>query len=79
MDIFLAILPAIFWGSIVLFNVKLGGGLIVKRSVQRLAHLFSIVVYIFMKPVLTPTVIGVGIVSGLFWALGQANQLKVLI
>ncbi|MDG3086629.1 hypothetical protein P7F88_11110 [Vibrio hannami] len=26
MDIFLAILPAIFWGSIVLFNVKLGGG-----------------------------------------------------
>ncbi|MCY9269992.1 hypothetical protein, partial [Bacillus licheniformis] len=25
MDIFLAILPAIFWGSIVLFNVKLGG------------------------------------------------------
>ena len=29
-----------------------------------------------MKPVLTPTVIGVGIVSGLFWALGQANQLK---
>ena len=32
-----------------------------------------------MKPVLTPTVIGVGVVSGLFWALGQANQLKVLI
>ena len=29
-----------------------------------------------MKPVLTPTVIGVGVVSGLFWALGQANQLK---
>ncbi len=26
MDIFLAVLPAIFWGSIVLFNVKLGGG-----------------------------------------------------
>lgn len=30
MDIFLAILPALFWGSIVLFNVKLGGGPIVK-------------------------------------------------
>lgn len=29
-----------------------------------------------MKPVLTPVVIGVGIVSGLFWALGQVNQLK---
>ena len=26
MDIILALLPALFWGSIVLFNVKLGGG-----------------------------------------------------
>ena len=49
MDIFLAILPAIFWGSIVLFNVKLGGGLIVKRSVQRLAHLFSQLLFIFYE------------------------------
>lgn len=48
MDIFLAILPAIFWGSIVLFNVKLGGGLIVKRSVQRLVHLFSRLLFIFL-------------------------------
>ncbi|HGA0510867.1 TPA: glucose uptake protein GlcU [Bacillus pacificus] len=77
MDIFLAILPAIFWGSIVLFNVKLGGGPYSQTLGTTLgALIFSIVVYIFMKPVLTPTVIGVGIVSGLFWALGQANQLK---
>lgn len=27
MDILLALLPALFWGSIVLFNVKLGGAL----------------------------------------------------
>ncbi len=77
MDIFLAILPAIFWGSIVLFNVKLGGGPYSQTLGTTLgALIFSIVVYIFMKPVLTPTVIGVGIVSGLFWSLGQANQLK---
>lgn len=77
MDIFLAILPAIFWGSIVLFNVKLGGGPYSQTLGTTFgALIFSIVVYIFMKPVLTPTVIGVGIVSGLFWALGQANQLK---
>ena len=54
MDIFLAILPAIFWGSIVLFNVKLGGGLIVKRSVQRLAHLFSRLLFIFYKTSVDP-------------------------
>lgn len=77
MDIFLAILPALFWGSIVLFNVKLGGGpysQVLGTTIGAL--LFSIGVYFVVKPVLTPVVLGVGIVSGLFWALGQANQLK---
>ncbi|OMC85660.1 RhaT/GlcU family sugar-proton symporter [Viridibacillus sp. FSL H8-0123] len=77
MDIFLAILPALFWGSIVLFNVKLGGGPYSQVLGTTLgALLFSIGIYIFVKPVLTPVIIGVGIVSGLFWALGQVNQLK---
>ncbi|MEC4617960.1 GRP family sugar transporter [Bacillus paranthracis] len=77
MDILLAILPALFWGSIVLFNVKLGGGPYSQVFGTTFgALLFSIGIYIFVKPVLTPMVIGVGIVSGLFWALGQANQLK---
>ncbi|EMA6342578.1 RhaT/GlcU family sugar-proton symporter [Bacillus cytotoxicus] len=77
MDIFLAILPALFWGSIVLFNVKLGGGPYSQTLGTTLgALIFSIGIYIFVQPVLTPVVIGVGIVSGLFWALGQANQLK---
>ncbi|KXI83032.1 glucose transporter GlcU [Bacillus cereus] len=77
MDILLAILPALFWGSIVLFNVKLGGGPYSQILGTTLGALvFSIGVYIFMKPVLTPMVIIIGIISGLFWALGQANQLK---
>ncbi|PWE75308.1 glucose transporter GlcU [Bacillus cereus] len=77
MDILLAILPALFWGSIVLFNVKLGGGPYSQILGTTLgALLFSIGVYIFIKPVLTPMVIIIGIISGLFWALGQANQLK---
>jgi glucose uptake protein len=77
MDILLAILPALFWGSIVLFNVKLGGGPYSQILGTTLGALvFSIGVYIFIKPVLTPMVIITGIISGLFWALGQANQLK---
>ncbi|RAT05114.1 glucose transporter GlcU [Bacillus cereus] len=77
MDILLAILPALFWGSIVLFNVKLGGGPYSQILGTTLGTLvFSIGVYIFMKPVLTPMVIIIGIISGLFWAVGQANQLK---
>lgn len=47
MDIFLAILPAIFWGSIVLFNVKLGGGPYSQTLGTTFgALIFSIVVYI---------------------------------
>ncbi|MCU4813901.1 GRP family sugar transporter [Bacillus cereus] len=77
MNILLAILPALFWGSIVLFNVKLGGGPYSQILGTTLGALvFSIGVYIFIKPVLTPVMIIVGIISGLFWALGQANQLK---
>ncbi|AJI22276.1 glucose transporter GlcU [Priestia megaterium] len=77
MDIFLAVLPAIFWGSIVLFNVKLGGGPYSQTLGTTLgALIFSIGIYIFVHPTFTPLIFGVGVVSGLFWAVGQSNQLK---
>ena len=65
----LAILPAIFWGSIVLFNVKLRGPYSQTLGTTFGALIFSIVVYIFMKPVLTPTVIGVGLCQVYFGRL----------
>lgn len=77
MDILLAILPAIFWGSIVLFNVKLGGGPYTQTLGTTIgALIFSTIIYIVVQPPLTPLIFIVGIVSGLFWALGQSNQLK---
>ncbi|WP_047475585.1 RhaT/GlcU family sugar-proton symporter [Bacillus siamensis] len=79
MDIFLAILPAIFWGSIVLFNVKLGGGPYSQTLGTTIgALIFSAVIYLVIHPVLTPVIFIVGIVSGLFWAVGQSNQLKTI-
>lgn len=79
MDIFLAILPAIFWGSIVLFNVKLGGGPYSQTLGTTIgALIFSAVIYLVIHPVLTPFIIIVGVVSGLFWAVGQSNQLKTI-
>jgi len=79
MDILLAILPAIFWGSIVLFNVKLGGGPYSQTLGTTIgALIFSAVIYFVIHPVLTPLIFIVGIVSGLFWAVGQSNQLKTI-
>jgi glucose uptake protein len=75
----LAILPAIFWGSIVLFNVKLGGGPYSQTLGTTIgALIFSAVIYFVVHPVLTPLIFIVGIVSGLFWAVGQSNQLKTI-
>lgn len=77
MDILLALLPALFWGSIVLFNVKLGGGPYSQTLGTTIgALIFSIGVYFFADIKMSPLVFGVGFVSGLFWAVGQANQLK---
>jgi len=77
MDILLALLPALFWGTIVLFNVKLGGGPYCQTLGTTIgALIFSIVIYFVIHPVLSPVIFIVGIVSGLFWALGQSNQLK---
>ncbi|MET1138543.1 GRP family sugar transporter, partial [Bacillus subtilis] len=74
-----AILPAIFWGSIVLFNVKLGGGPYSQTLGTTIgALIFSAVIYFVVHPVLTPLIFIVGIVSGLFWAVGQSNQLKTI-
>ncbi|MFC7686103.1 RhaT/GlcU family sugar-proton symporter [Ureibacillus sp. GCM10028918] len=77
MDILLAILPALFWGSIVLFNVKLGGGPYSQTLGTTIgALIFSFVIFIIVQPDLSPLIFIVGIISGLFWALGQSNQLK---
>jgi glucose uptake protein len=55
MDIFLAILPAIFWGSIVLFNVKLGGGPYSQVLGTTFgALIFSIGIYFVVQPELSP-------------------------
>jgi glucose uptake protein len=57
MDILLAILPAIFWGSIVLFNVKLGGGPYSQTLGTTIgALIFSAVIYFVVHPVLTPLI-----------------------
>lgn len=79
MDIIYAILPAIFWGSLVLLNVKIGGG----PNSQTLgttagALLFSIGIYLYDPVELNMKMIVIGLISGFFWVVGQGGQLKTI-
>ncbi|MEF3352903.1 GRP family sugar transporter [Paenibacillus sp. GYB006] len=79
MDIFFAILPAIFWGSLVLVNVKIGGGPYTQTLGTTLgALLFSIGLYIYDPVHLDMKTIIIGLISGFFWVLGQGGQLKTI-
>ncbi|RAS82869.1 GRP family sugar transporter [Priestia endophytica] len=77
MDILLALIPALCWGSLVLFNVKLGGGPYSQTLGTTLgALIFSAVIFLFVQPEIDTKIFVIGVISGLFWTLGQRNQLK---
>lgn len=79
MDILLALLPALAWGNMLLVSVKMGGGAYSQTvGITMGALFFSIIMYAFTTPTLTLTIVIVGFISGVFWALGQVNQLKTI-
>lgn len=64
-------------GSLVLFNVKLGGGPYSQTLGTTLgALIFSAVIFLFVQPEIDTKIFVIGVISGLFWTLGQRNQLK---
>ncbi|WP_041053736.1 GRP family sugar transporter [Jeotgalibacillus campisalis] len=79
MDILVALIPAVMWGSILLVSTKLGGGpysQVVGTTFGAL--IFSIVAIFFISPEFTLTAIIVSFISGLLWALGQMNQFRTV-
>ncbi|MBI1629096.1 GRP family sugar transporter [Bacillus safensis] len=77
MGILYALLPAIFWGSIVLISVKLGGNAYQQTlGITLGAFLFSITAFFIKMPELTPLIFAVSVISGIFWSIGQMNQLS---
>ena len=79
MDILLALLPALAWGNVLLVSVKMGGGAYSQTVGMTIAVLFfSTIMYAFTTPALSLTILIIGFISGLFWALGQVNQLKTV-
>ncbi|MCP1659441.1 GRP family sugar transporter [Neisseria perflava] len=77
MDFFLALLPALFWGSMILFTVYIGGTAYSQLlGITVGALLFAVVNYAFSDPVITTKVFWVGLASGALWSVGQIGQLQ---
>lgn len=77
MDILIALLPALFWGSMILFTVYIGGTAYSQiLGITVGALLFASASYFFTDPVITQKVFWVGLASGAFWTVGQIGQLQ---
>ncbi|UOO82862.1 GRP family sugar transporter [Uruburuella testudinis] len=77
MDIAIALLPALFWGSMILFTVYIGGTAYSQiLGITAGALLFAVAGYFFTDPVITQKVFWVGLASGAFWTIGQIGQLQ---
>jgi glucose uptake protein len=75
-DILLALIPALTWGSLVLVSVKLGGNAYSQTlGITIGSLLFAIAMFFYAEPELSPIVWSIGLVSGIFWTIGQLNQL----
>jgi len=77
MAIILALIPALAWGSIGLVSGKLGGNAYQQTLGMTLGALvFGIGTFLVAKPTLDMEVWILGILSGLFWTLGQSQQFQ---
>lgn len=79
MELLIAFIPMLAWGSIGLVSGKMGGD----ANQQTLgmttgAFLFSLALFFILRPTLDLRVAIVGFISGLFWCLGQNNQFHAM-
>ena len=78
-NILIALLPALFWGSLVLINVFVGGG---PYNQIRGTTLGTLVIGLILltghAQFDNPTVIIVGLISGAMWAFGQGTHYNLL-
>ncbi|ANK64832.1 GRP family sugar transporter [Loigolactobacillus backii] len=77
MNILIALIPAVAWGSIGLVSGKLGGNAYQQTLGMTIgALIFSLGAYLVYQPVLDVKVFVVGIASGLLWSVGQGQQFQ---
>ncbi|HAT55261.1 MAG TPA: glucose transporter GlcU, partial [Lactobacillus sp.] len=74
-DILIALVPVIAWGSIGLVSGRLGGSAAQQTLGMTMgAVVFGIIAWFIYRPALDAKVWIAGILSGLFWVVGQAGQ-----
>lgn len=77
MEILIALIPAFAWGSIGLVSGKLGGTAQQQTLGMTIgSFVFAIGVYFFYQPIFEVRIFIVGMISGLFWTLGQNKQFQ---
>jgi glucose uptake protein len=79
MDILIALIPAIAWGSIGLVSGKLGGD----ANQQTLgmtfgAFIFSLATFLIARPAIDSKTIVLGLLMGLLWTVGQNGQFHAM-
>ncbi|OTN88147.1 glucose uptake protein [Enterococcus sp. 7E2_DIV0204] len=75
MEILVALIPMFAWGSIGLVSGKIGGSANQQTLGMTIgAVFFSTIVFFIVQPVITIQMVVIGILSGLFWSVGQNQQ-----
>lgn len=77
MEILVALVPMFAWGSIGLVSGKIGGSANQQTLGMTIgALIFSIIVFFIVQPAISIQMSIVGILSGLFWSVGQNQQFQ---
>ena len=75
MEILIALIPMVAWGSIGLVSGKIGGDANQQTLGMTIgAFIFSLVVFFIVSPTITPWIFLIGFLSGLAWSVGQNGQ-----
>ena len=75
MEIIVALIPMFAWGSIALVSGKMGGSANQQTLGMTIGALFfSVIVFLIVQPMINSQMIVIGILSGLFWSVGQNQQ-----
>lgn len=75
MNILIALIPMVAWGSIALVSGKLGGDANQQTLGMTMgAFVFALATYFIVQPTINSWILLIGFLSGLFWTVGQNGQ-----